>query len=120
MTLSTAMNDQITDAVTQTNVKVIAESPAVAIASQILSLSHAHALMAYNAVSSQYQSQVLALSGVAAGAALGADVSSLQVLSSRVSSLEQSVNLSNIEQSLNSRLQTLEMMTKFRSNPYGG
>ena len=37
MASSTAVNDQVTDSVTQTNVKVVAESPAIALAGQMLS-----------------------------------------------------------------------------------
>lgn len=110
MSDKTAVNDQITDAVTQTNVKVLGESPAVAIASQILSLSHAHSMMAYNAVSSQHHSQLLSLSSIADDVMLGADTSSLASLSSK---------LSNIEQSINSRLQSIEsMMMSLKSRSY--
>ncbi|GAO98953.1 killing trait [Caedimonas varicaedens] len=63
MAYPTAVNDQITDAVSQTNVKVVGESPALALASQMLSVCHAHALMAYNAVSHQHQSNIVSLSG---------------------------------------------------------
>ena len=53
MASPTAVNDQVTDSVTQTSVTVMAESPAIALSSQILSSCQAHALMAYNAVYAQ-------------------------------------------------------------------
>ena len=65
MASPTAVNDQVTDSVTQTNVKVVAESPAIALSSQILSTCQAHALMAYNAVYAQQNAQILGLSSLA-------------------------------------------------------
>jgi hypothetical protein len=50
---STAVNTQITDAVTQSNVKVIAEAPAQAIAALYQVASHASGLSMQNAVHSQ-------------------------------------------------------------------
>jgi hypothetical protein len=49
----TAVNSQITDAVTQTNVKVVAEAPAQSIASLYQVASHATGLSLQNAVHSQ-------------------------------------------------------------------
>jgi hypothetical protein len=50
---STPVNAQITDAVTQTNVKVVAEAPAQAIASLYQVASHSTSLALQNAVHSQ-------------------------------------------------------------------
>lgn len=50
---STPVNSQITDAVTQTNVKVVAEAPAQAIASLYQIASHSTGLALQNAVHSQ-------------------------------------------------------------------
>lgn len=47
------VNAQVTDAVTQTNVKVVAEAPAQAIASLYQVVSHATGLSVQNAVHSQ-------------------------------------------------------------------
>jgi len=49
----TDVNAQITDAVTQTNVKVVAEAPAQAIASLYQVASHSAGLSLQNAVNSQ-------------------------------------------------------------------
>lgn len=50
---STPVNSQITDAVTQTNVKVVAEAPAQAIAALYQVASHSAGLSLQNAVHSQ-------------------------------------------------------------------
>ncbi|OHX12602.1 RebB like protein [Chromobacterium sinusclupearum] len=50
---NTAVNGQITDAVTQTNVKVVAEAPAQAMASLYQVASHSAGLALQNSVHSQ-------------------------------------------------------------------
>lgn len=54
------VNPQITDAVTQANVKSVAESPAIAMGSIYQSLAHATGLLFENAVSQQQQQNALA------------------------------------------------------------
>jgi hypothetical protein len=49
----TAVNDQITDAVTQVNVKVLADAPAQALATIYQTLAHAVGLSMQNAVANQ-------------------------------------------------------------------
>ncbi|TRX74976.1 RebB family R body protein [Pseudomonas mangiferae] len=51
---NTAVNAQVTDAVTQTNVKVVAEAPAQAIASLYQVASHSAGLSLQNAVHNQH------------------------------------------------------------------
>ncbi|MBW8724469.1 MULTISPECIES: RebB family R body protein [Inquilinus] len=51
--MADTVNPQITDAVTQTNVKVVAEAPAQAIAALYQVVSHASGLSVQNAVQSQ-------------------------------------------------------------------
>ncbi|WP_047248624.1 RebB family R body protein [Chromobacterium subtsugae] len=53
MSDSTLVNSQITDAVTQANVKVVAEAPAQSIASLYQVASHSAGLAMQNAVSNQ-------------------------------------------------------------------
>ncbi len=53
MAFPTAVNDQITDAVTQTNVKVLAESPAMAMGSLYQAAAHSSGILMENAVSTQ-------------------------------------------------------------------
>ncbi len=51
--MATEVNSQVTDAVTQTNVKVVAEAPAQAMASFYQMMASANGLAAQNAVSNQ-------------------------------------------------------------------
>ncbi len=63
MAIPTAMNGQITDAVTQVNVKVVAESPAMAMGAIYQALAHSTGILYENAVGSQ---QMLAIASQAA------------------------------------------------------
>ncbi len=54
-----AVNAQITDAVTQTNVKVLAESPAMAMGSIYQTMAHSTGILFENAVSAQQQQNTL-------------------------------------------------------------
>ncbi len=60
MALPTALNDQITDAVTQVNVKVLAEAPAMAMGAIYQSLAHSTGILFENATSSQQQLAIAA------------------------------------------------------------
>ena len=60
MALPTAVNDQITDSVTQANVKVLGDSPAMAMGSIYQSLAHSTGILFENAVSSQQHLQIAA------------------------------------------------------------
>ncbi|MDQ1161816.1 hypothetical protein QE422_002184 [Chryseobacterium sp. SORGH_AS 447] len=53
------VNEQITDAVTQTNVKVVAEAPAVALGNVYQIAAHSTGLMFENAVNNQNQQNIL-------------------------------------------------------------
>ncbi|MCC9625636.1 RebB family R body protein [Thalassospira sp. MA62] len=55
MAIPTPVNGQITDAVTQANVKVLAEAPAMAMGSIFQSLAHSTGILYENAVSAQQQ-----------------------------------------------------------------
>lgn len=59
MAFPTAVNDQITDAVTQSNVKVIGEAPAMAMGTIYQALAHSTAILFQNAVSAQQQQNTL-------------------------------------------------------------
>ena len=59
MAFPTAVNDQITDALTQTNVQVLGISPAQAISALYTSLGQALALAATNAVTQQQSANIL-------------------------------------------------------------
>lgn len=53
------VNEQITDAVTQSNVKVVAESPAMAIANVYQSAAHSTGIMFENAMTNQNQHNIV-------------------------------------------------------------
>ncbi|RXM39476.1 antirepresssor protein RebB [Chryseobacterium sp. CH21] len=53
------VNEQITDAVTQSNVKVVAESPAMAIANVYQSAAHSTGIMFENAMNNQNQHNIV-------------------------------------------------------------
>jgi len=53
------VNDQITDAVTQTSVKVLAEAPAMAMGSIYQTMAHSTGILFENAVSAQQQQNTL-------------------------------------------------------------
>ncbi|WP_027211927.1 RebB family R body protein [Burkholderia sp. WSM2232] len=59
MAFPTAVNNQITDAVTQSNVKVVAEAPAMAMGSLYQTMAHSTGILFQNAVSSQQQQNTL-------------------------------------------------------------
>ena len=55
MAYPTSVNDQITDAVTQANVKVLGDAPAMALGSMYQALAHSTGILFENATSSQQQ-----------------------------------------------------------------
>ncbi len=59
MALETTLNSQITDAVTQANVKVLADSPAIALSNLYQITSQSLGLAAQNAVMAQQQSNII-------------------------------------------------------------
>ena len=63
MAIPTAVNGQITDAVTQSNVKVLGDAPAYAMGALYQSLAHSTGILYENATSAQQQ---LAISAQAA------------------------------------------------------
>lgn len=60
MAFPTAVNSQITDAVTQTNVKVVGDAPAMALGNLYQATAQALANAAHNATAAQQQGNVLA------------------------------------------------------------
>ncbi|MDW9380662.1 RebB family R body protein [Chryseobacterium sp. D764] len=53
------VNEQITDAVTQSNVKVVAESPAMALSNVYQSAAHSTGIMFENAMTAQNQHNIV-------------------------------------------------------------
>ena len=60
MAIPTPVNGQITDAVTQSNVKVVGEAPAMALGSLYQTLAHSTGVLYENAVNSQHHTSLLA------------------------------------------------------------
>lgn len=60
MAFPTAVNSQITDAVTQTNVQVLSEAPAMAMGNLYQSVGQALGNAAHNAVANQQNANTLA------------------------------------------------------------
>lgn len=58
MAFPTAVNDQITDSVTQANTKVLGDAPAVAMGNLFVATSQALSNAAHNATNNQQQSYV--------------------------------------------------------------
>ncbi|PHV09715.1 RebB family R body protein [Chitinimonas sp. BJB300] len=63
MASPTAINSQITDAVTQTNVKILAESPAMAMGSMFQTMAHSTGILFENSISAQQQQNTLSQAG---------------------------------------------------------
>lgn len=55
------VNEQVTDAVTQSNVKVLAESPAFAMSAMYQALGHSTGILFENAIGAQQQQNTLAM-----------------------------------------------------------
>jgi hypothetical protein len=60
MAFPTAVNSQITDAVTQTNVKILGDAPGMAMGNLYQATAQALANAAHNATTAQQQANVLA------------------------------------------------------------
>jgi hypothetical protein len=60
MAFPTSVNDQITDAITQANVKVLGDAPAQAMGSVFQAMAHSIGLVFENAASQQQQNFTLA------------------------------------------------------------
>ncbi len=69
MAFPTAVNSQITDAVTQSNVKVLGDAPAVALGNLYQATAQALANAAHNATTSQAQTNVTAQAATTQGVA---------------------------------------------------
>jgi hypothetical protein len=69
MAFPTAVNDQITDSVTQANVKVLGEAPAMAMGNLYQATAQALANAAHNATNAQQQSYITAQAATTMGVA---------------------------------------------------
>ena len=67
MAFPTAVNDQITDAVTQSNVKVLGEAPTMAMGAIYQSLAHSTGILYENATAAQQNQAILAQAATTQG-----------------------------------------------------
>jgi len=81
MAFPTSVNDQVTDSVTQSNVEVLGEAPALAMGNLYQVTAQALANAAHNAANAQQQAYVTAQSATAMGVAMlfSVDTASLAV-----------------------------------------
>ena len=70
MAFPTSVNDQITDAVTQSNVKVLGDAPAMAMGNFFQATSQALGNAAHNTISAQQQANVNAEAATTMGVAM--------------------------------------------------
>ena len=70
MAYPTAVNNQITDAVTQANVKVLGDAPAIAMGNLFQATAQALANSAHNATTAQQQTNVTAQAATTMGVAI--------------------------------------------------
>jgi len=69
MAFPTAVNNQITDSVTQANVKVLGDAPAIAMANLYQATAQALANAAHNATTAQQQNNITAQAATVMGVA---------------------------------------------------
>jgi hypothetical protein len=69
MAFPTSVNDQVTDSVTQANVKVLADAPAVALGNLFQATAQALANAAHNATTAQQQVSITAQAATTQGVA---------------------------------------------------
>lgn len=67
MAFPTAVNSQVTDSVSQTNAKVLGDSPALATSKLMLAVSQALSNAAYNAINGQQNNNVTAQAALTQG-----------------------------------------------------
>jgi len=65
--MAQTVNEQITDAVTSSNIQVVADAPAMALGNVYQSAAHSTGLMFENAVNAQNQQNILAQASTAQG-----------------------------------------------------
>jgi hypothetical protein len=86
MAFPTAVNDQVTDSVSQVNTKVLGDSPAIAMGNLFVATSQALSNAAHNATNNQQQSYVTMQTSTTQGVAtmLSIDTASTGVATERV------------------------------------
>jgi len=106
MAIPTPVNGQITDSVTQTNVKVLGDAPAVAMGAIYQSVAHSTGILFENATSAQQQ---LAIAGQAAANQGVIQVYSIDTMAGAVSTAK--VAQSDVPDSMLSLLTALKAVS---------
>ncbi len=70
MAFPTALNDQVTDSVTQANLEVVGDSPAIAMGNMFIATSQALSNAAHNSTTAQQQTTVTAQAATTQGVSL--------------------------------------------------
>ena len=98
MALPTPVNSQITDAVTQANVKVIADAPAIALSNLYQMVSQSLGLSAQNAVMAQQQSNIIHQASTTQGVNLiyAVDTAAIADATEKVSRADIPADLANV------------------------
>ncbi len=86
MAFPTSVNDQITDSVTQSNVKVVGDAPAMALGNLYQATAQALANAAHNATTAQQQASIAAQTATTTGVStlLSLDTASSGVATSKI------------------------------------
>lgn len=113
MAFPTAINDQITDAVTQSNVKIVCEAPAMALASIYQSMAHSTGILFQNTVGQQQQQNTLAQAASNQGVM---QMYSMDTMSG--AGATEKIAQSGVTDNLSSLLAVLEAFGKNKSNKY--
>ena len=98
MALPTPVNSQITDAVTQANVKVLADAPAIALSNLYQMVSQSLGLSAQNAVMAQQQSNIIHQASTTQGVNLiyAVDTAAIADATEKVSRADIPADLANV------------------------
>jgi hypothetical protein len=113
MAYPTAVNNQITDAVTQSNVKVIAEGPAFAMGSLFQASAHSTGILFENSIAAQQQQNTLALAAANQGV-----MQIYTVDTTAAAGATEKVAQSGVSDNLSSLMTVLKSF-KSSPNPYG-
>jgi len=108
MALETALNSQITDAVTQANVKTLGDSPALSLSNLYQMVSQSLGLAAQNAVMAQQQSNIIHQASTTQGVNLiyAVDTAAVGDASEKISRADVPADLADILGTLKALMRT--------------
>ena len=108
MALETALNSQITDAVTQANVKTLGDSPALSLSNLYQMVSQSLGLAAQNAVMAQQQSNIIHQAATTQGVNLiyAVDTAAVGDASEKISRADVPADLADILGTLKALMRT--------------